>query len=606
MKIRIKEWFTFILLAALCFGFWYKLEYPRFAFVDLSFGRQKASLKAEEFLRQKGVDTSKYEKSIVFDTDEMSDRYLQRTKGLKGEQGFITENDYDLFFWKVRFFKELQKEEFFVYISPRSGRVISYRHLIEAIEPRQDLGKDIAQKKAEAFLQNTFGVDLGKYDFHEEKIQRYEERIEYVFTWEKKGVYIPWKEGQGGAKLLLGVTVAGDEIRDFYKSRLDPPEKFMRYVENQLILGEYLFSIYFVLFLILLICSINIVLKKRNDLVARLSKKWFYYVGGFLAIIKVIGIFNNFRNIIMAYPTSVHMSSFLGLSITNMLISIGFLALCFVMPGIAGESLAREVFPQKRYSSFSHYLNSSFFNRGLTMAILFGYTIWVIMLGMQAVIFYFGQKFLGVWREWHTMTQFSSSYIPLLGAFIIASTASFSEEIIFRLFGISFTKKYLRYSVLAVVVPSIIWGMGHSTYAIFPVWFRIIEVSLIGIFYGFIFLRFGLIPLIVAHYLFDAFWSSAAYMLGHSTPYLFFSSLGVLCIPLGLALVAYFLNRGEEERQIHALLDTTQKYNLQILVTFISAKKSQGYTADMVKEELKRHNWDHSLVDFAVAEVFGR
>ena len=95
------------------------------------------------------------------------------------------------------------------------------------IEPRVDLGKDIAKQKAEMFLQRTFGADLDRYDFHEEKIKRYENRIEYVFSWEKKNVYVPWKEGQGGGKLLTEVTVAGDEIREFYKNKFDLPDKFL-------------------------------------------------------------------------------------------------------------------------------------------------------------------------------------------------------------------------------------------------------------------------------------------------------------------------------------------------------------------------------------------
>jgi hypothetical protein len=283
---------------------------------------------------------------------------------------------------------------------------------------------------------------------------------------------------------------------------------------------------------------------------------------------------------------------------------ICFLAFCFVMPGIAGESLRSEVLPENKFSSFLYYIKSSFFNRGLTKAVLLGYLVWVIMLGLQAIIFYNGQKFLGVWREFEILTYFSSAYIPLLSAFVIGATASLNEEITFRLFGISLTKKYLRNSILAIIVTSVIWGMGHTLYAIFPVWFRIIEISLIGIFYGFIFIRFGLIPLIVAHYLFDVFWCSAAYILGRSTWYLFYNAIGLLCVPLIFAVVAYFVNKGEQEKQALETLDKIQEYNLEILTTFVSAKRSQGYSADTIKEELIRNNWDHLLVNLAIERGF--
>jgi hypothetical protein len=600
MKIKNRDWVIFILLAILCFGFWYKLEYPRFNFVNLSFNKQQALTESDNYLKAKGVDTNKYIKSVIFSLDSGFNRYFQHAVGLKAEEEFISQHDYDLFYWLVRFFKESQKEEFWVYISPRSGKIIKFIHSIEDLESRIDLGKAIAKQKAAEFLKGNFGIDLSRYDFHEEKIKRYEKRTEYIFSWEKKNIYIPWKEGQGGAKLLTEVTVSGDEVREFSKNNLELPEKFNRYVQSQFILGEYLYSIFYIIILGLLGWSVNIVLKRRNDTVMRLTRKWFYYAAGFLVIINIADIFNNLQLVFISYPTSSSLGSFFGLAVTKWIFDIGFLALGFIIPGIAGESLRSEVLPKNKFSSFLGYIKSSFLNRGLTRSILLGYLIWVIMLGLQAIIFYNGQKFLGVWREFSTLTYFSSAYIPLLSAFVIGATASLNEEITFRLFGISLAKKYLRNSILAVIVTSVIWGMGHTLYAIFPVWFRIIEISLIGIFYGFIFIRFGLMPLIVAHYLFDVFWCSAAYILGHSNWYLFSNAIGLLCIPLFLAAIAYFLNRTEQEKQIREVLDKIQEYNLGVLIAFISAKRAQGCSTETIKEELIRHNWDHLLVNLAI------
>jgi hypothetical protein len=125
-----------------------------------------------------------------------------------------------------------------------------------------------------------------------------------------------------------------------------------------------------------------------------------------------------------------------------------------------------------------------------------------------------------------------------------------------------------------------------------------------GLIYGFIFIRYGLIPLIVAHYLFDVFWGVAAYILGHTTPYLFTSSVFVLAIPLIFACIAYFMNKEEREKEIKTLLDNIQKYNLGILINFVSAKKSQGLNAAVISKELVENNWDNELVDLAVNEVF--
>lgn len=604
MKISLKGWLLFIFVACFCFSLWYKFGYPQFAFVDLSVDKKEALSYAESYLGSCGVDPKQYFKAVVFDTDDWADRYLQKTLGLKSEEEFIKQHDYELFSWQVRFFKELEKEEYIIGVSPKSGNILNFSHLIEDIEPRETIQKEAARTRAEEFLKKTYGLNLDDYDFHEEKIKRYEQRIDYSFSWEKKGVYIPWRKDEGGAKLLIGATISGNEVREFYKIRLDIPEKFQRYIENQLVLGAYLSSFSFLLFALLVIWSIFIVVKKKHTLVIRLCKNWFLYLGAFFIIINIIYIFNNIQNIIINYPTSTHLASFIGLYLVKLIINLIFLSVAFILPGLAGESLHSEVMPDNKYGSFLYYIKSTFYTRGMARSIILGYILFFISLGFQATIFYIGQKYLGVWREWIKLTQFSSAYLPFLSAFIVGSSASLSEEIVYRLFGINWAKRYLRNIILAVVLTSLIWGFGHTEYPIFPVWFRGIEVSLLGLLFGFIFIRYGLIPLIVAHYLFDVFWSTSAYILGKSPTYLFLGSILILFIPLGFAVMSFFLNREEKEREIRTLLDPTQEYNLNILITFVSVKKSQGLSAKTIKEELLHHNWDIDLVELAINTVF--
>jgi membrane protease YdiL (CAAX protease family) len=605
MKISLKEWLIFIILACLCFGLWYKFSYPDYKFVDLSVDRKGALRAAESYLRSLGVDHGKYIKAIVFGADIWADRYLQKTLGLKSEEGFLKQHRYELFSWQVRFFRELQKEEFVVGVSPRTGSIINFAHAIEDIEPREATQKEACRIRAQEFLEQ-YGLNVKEYDFHEERTKRYEKRVDYSFSWEKKGVYIPWQKDEGGAKLLIGATVSGNEIRGFYKDKFDIPEKFQRYLDRQLVFGEYLSSLSFVLFTLLVIWSIVIVLQRRHTFAVRLSRQWFIYLGVFFVAIRITHIINDMQSIIISYPTSTQFLPYVSLYLLRLLINLIFLSVAFIMPGLAAESLRSEVMPVHIYSSFLHYIKSTFYSRSLASSIALGYLLFFILLGMQSVIFYFGQKYLGVWREWIKLTQFSSEYLPFLGALVIGTSASISEEIVFRIFGISWGKKYLKNLGLAVIFSSLLWGFGHANYPIFPVWFRGIEVTLMGLLFGWVFIKYGIIALIVAHYLFDVFWGVAAYILAQSQAYLFAGSLFALALPLALGLVAYFLNREEKEREkeIQSLLNPVEKYNLNILITFVSEKKSQGMKRQAIKTELLRNNWDPALVDLAVTGVY--
>lgn len=604
MKISLKEWFLFILIAALSLSLWYKFSYPQFAFIDLSINKKEAVVKAQEYLVSQGINPQDYLKSVVFSSEDWADIYLQKTLGIESEEKFIRQHGYEFLSWKVRFFKEFQKEEYILYLSPKSGNILHFEHKIEDIEPRETLEKDVAKAKVQDFLMKTCRLNLNEYDFHEEKVKRYDKRTDYIFSWEKKGVYIPWKKEQGGAKLLTGATISGEEIRSFYRGELDIPEKFYRYIERQLIFGEYVSSFSFIFFMGLVLLAIVLLIRKRQSVTLRLAKNWFIYSAVFLSLTNIAYILNNLQLVLDNYSTSASLASYIGIYLLQGLMGVLYLSVSFTIPGIVGGTLEEEVFRDKRENLLLHYIKSTFCNRGIARNILFGYVLFLILLGLQAVIFYLGQKYMGVWRQWIKLTQFSSAYIPLLSAFTIALIASLTEEIVFRLFGISWAKKYLKNTVLAVIFISLIWGFGHTQYAIFPVWFRGIEVSILGFFYGFIFIKYGVIALIIAHYLFDVFWGVAAYILGHTLPDLFIGSIVLLALPFAFAVFSYLVNRQEKEREIKLALDVNQKYNLNILVNFISLKKSQGYSAEGIKTELTAHGWDYTLVDLAIAEVF--
>ena len=590
----------------MAFGLWLRFGYPRFSFISFSVDRGTALLKAQEAVRSRGFDSSHYSRAILFECDDWADRYLQKTLTMEAAEDFIRAQDYEVFYWKVRFFRELSKEEFIVWISPRTGEALSFKHLIDDIEPRAAIDKDEARRKAESFLKETYHLNFDEYEFHEEKIRRFDKRLDYWFSWEKKGVYVPWGREEGGAKLLVSATISGNEVREFYKHELDVPEKFERYIQNQFIFGEYLSSISFLLFIVLVGWSVALVVKKRSSVVVRFCKPWYIFLGLFLVFVNILYVVNNIHQALMQYPTSARFSSFIGLSVTQFLVDAIFLAVMLIMPGLAGEAVFRESFPDAQQHTFLHYLRSTFRSRGMAHAVGLGYLVFIIMLGMQATLFYYGQRYCGVWQEWLRMTQYSSAFLPFVSAFAVAASASFSEEISFRLFGISILKKYVKNTAAAILISAFIWGFGHSQYAIFPVWFRGIEVGIMGIMLGFLFVRYGLIPLIVAHYLFDAFWGVAAHICGRSTPLLWGGAVAVMALPLLIGIVAYAANKEEKERDIQSGMDRIQSYNLQVLTAFVASQKAAGMNAQTVRETLLSHNWDYDLVELAVSNVFGR
>ncbi len=127
-----------------------------------------------------------------------------------------------------------------------------------------------------------------------------------------------------------------------------------------------------------------------------------------------------------------------------------------------------------------------------------GYLFAVIILGIQQIIFFIGGEFLGVWSIHDPLFSNHNIWIPFLFP-LLAWAASISEEAIYRLFGIIIFKKLFKNTFIAVLIPSMIWAMGHTQYPIYPAYTRFIEVTILGLIFGFILLKYGFITAIFAH-----------------------------------------------------------------------------------------------------------
>ncbi|MNI37115.1 Sporulation-killing factor biosynthesis protein SkfC [compost metagenome] len=127
-----------------------------------------------------------------------------------------------------------------------------------------------------------------------------------------------------------------------------------------------------------------------------------------------------------------------------------------------------------------------------------GYLLCLFMLGVQQVLFYVAETRFDVWA----INDPSDSPLNMLKPGLyptLAWVAAISEEATFRLFGIILFKKLFKSNFLAILLPSIIWAASHTQYPIYPVYTRLIEVTIIGIIFGYAFLKYGFITALFAH-----------------------------------------------------------------------------------------------------------
>ena len=122
--------------------------------------------------------------------------------------------------------------------------------------------------------------------------------------------------------------------------------------------------------------------------------------------------------------------------------------------------------------------------------------------------------------------------MPWLNPFTDAFVTAVQEELLFRLFAVSLLIYLFKRTWLAVTVPAVIWAFLHSVDPVDPVYLRGIELTVVGIAFGIVFVHYGITATLISHYAFNAI-DHALPMIQSDEPYLRWSGIAVV----GLMLV---------------------------------------------------------------------
>ncbi|MCK5178477.1 MAG: hypothetical protein KAR32_03030, partial [Candidatus Omnitrophica bacterium] len=418
----------------------------------------------------------------------------QKTVGFEGLAKFIKDHDFDLFYWLIRFFKENTKEEYLVEVSSSTGEILGFLHTIDDNEARKKTTREEARESAKEFLKGKFkSFDPDQCTLRSNYAIHRDNRSDFFFSWQKNSVNIPWSEepNTGTGKLLTKAKVTGDEVLAFSKNVFLIPNQFNRDTHSRKDLSRNILVVIKILIMALFTYGIFLIITRQNHLAMHTTKKFYINIVAISFILSLLAGFNQFESILFSYKTTLAFNPYLWRNGINMIIGALFITITMLIPSLSGELLHYETSAKKKMGSFLHYIRSTFASRHVAESIVLGYFVCIIMLGMQSFLFKIGQTYLGVWVEHQWVNNISTAYLPFLAAFTIGYKASFSEEIMYRLYAIGLGKKIFnkinpgggKTNILIVVVlTSLVWGFAHSSYPVFPVWFRGFEVTCLGLF----------------------------------------------------------------------------------------------------------------------------
>ncbi len=505
------------------------------ASVEFKVPRADALAIAKQFAAAQGAQLGGYDSSIVFDVDDTAKTYLEREVGLQQANQMMA-SAIHIWYWRTRFFRPLQKEEFDVRVDP-SGGIVGYAHELEEAAPGARLERAVAQATAESFLRDTLHMDLSLYDFREEEANFTERpaRRDWSFSWERRGFRAK------DAPYRLTVTLAGDRVSG-YNEFLKVPEAWMLDYER-LRSSNNLFEYIALLPYAFLIggCLYVIVSLGRRGL---LEWRTGLALGIFLTALYFIMTMNQWPLDRAEYDTNTPYSSFFLGQVGQAVLTSVVSALLVVLAVVPGEPLYRIFQPDKLR------LDVGFRLPGIRTKEFFRANVIGICLAAAHIgyitVFYIISRKLGAWAPQDlNYENVVSTYVPWVYPLTIGIYAATSEEFLFRLFAIPFLLRTTRSRFLAVVLPAFFWGFLHSNYPQEPAYIRGLEVGLIGIVAGLVLLRWGIWATLIWHYTVDAFLISTSLLRSHGA-YLRVSGAvvgGAALIPLAIAAVSY-ISRG--------------------------------------------------------------
>ena len=488
------------------------------AALHLKIDRDEALVKAGEFLRSQGYDLSQHRNTIIFSEDHYAKQFLEKQLG-QAEANALMAGDVSTWYWVTRFFVPQQLEEYWVLLGP-DGRLVNFFHQVKETDPGATLTVEAAEAIATTFLQERKHLDLAQYEIIERSQKERPNRLDRSFTWKRKNF------DRAGATYRLNVTVYGDRIGN-YREYLDVPETWQKEQQREDARRSALMALAMSGSVIFLIQALILLIRNLRNPLFR------YGFGLQLALLifatNMLVFLNEYTIMWLGYDTTQPASVFVLEQFVEALIKALPFTVIVLLMAYAASYVARRAFPE--HIPFSHMFTGVFWrSKPVILAVFVGICLAFFHVAFNNLFYIIGRS-VGVWCPLETpYTTAVALPMPWLMPFEIGFLAAVQEETVYRLFAVSALLLLIKRRWIAILIPALLWGFMHSNYPQEPIFIRGLEVGLIGIVYGYVFVQYGIVATMVSHFTYNAL-AGGDFFLRSGNAYLIFCALIVLIIP---------------------------------------------------------------------------
>ena len=503
-------WIAYVILSALSLALAWKLFPQAMPIVnlDITMTRDAAIARAGSLATQYKLAPEDARHAVVFNQDGLTQSYVELEGG--GKEAFaklVAGRAYAPYWWEVRLFKPGVVEEALIRFKPDGTRYGFVRRVAETYvrdAKTKALDSAAALALARTRAAEDWSVDFSPYRLLDQSQQTQPSgRIDHQFVFERE-------EAIGEARVRLGLVVSGDELTTVYPF-VHVPESFIRRFAEMRSTNNAIASFASITAGVLyglIGCALGALwLLRRRYLVWKGPLAAGFVVSGLLAA----SMLANAQAAWFVYATAQDETTFWIKQAGMVMLTLVGGGLALGEAFMASEGLARRAFPNhpQLWRIWSREAGGTREIAGRTIG---GYLFVPIELGLIAVFYFVTNRYLGWWQPSEQLTDpnILASAAPALMPIANSLQAGMLEECVFRaiplslgaLLGAYYGRRGLGIAI-ALVLQAIVFGAAHANYPGFPSYSRLVELFVPALLWAGIFLRYGLLPTILLHALFD-------------------------------------------------------------------------------------------------------
>ncbi len=512
--------------------------FPRaFAIVALDnrLTQSTALAKADSFFAAHGLADSVARRAVRFGADREAIIFVDLSAGgADSVKALVAGKDVALYSWSVRAFAPGQVREASVEFAP-DARVIGFRRKLADADSIPGVSPDSATALARTVLRVWLGLPLERWKVSATSYEtkKPSERIDRTVTFERTDRMV------GDAPIRIDVVIAGN-TPSLARPYLHVPESFTRRYAEMRSSNE----------LLALLATVGVVL--LMGLGVWTIRRFSYHglirwrpalgagavIGGFLTAAGLNSVELGWYGYDTATPEGIFRAINLAGALAGGVMMGGMVALTLA----AAEAASRIAFPQH---TDWWKLWQARGTREVAAQVGGGYVVAAIALAYVTSFYLITRSLFGWWTPTEMMDDpnLIATAAPWINGIAISLQAGVWEEALFRALPLSLLSLWVGtratrtwWMAGGIVATAIVFGFAHANYESWPAYSRGVEIFIDACFWGLLFVRFGMLVVVLAHFSYDLVLFSLFAATGTALEYRISAAIAVLVL-LAPALV---------------------------------------------------------------------